>query len=229
MCILSIFSEENGNFILTHNRDESILRKTSPTVEQREFFGTKATGPVDLNSGGTWIYHTDKYAVCVLNGAYDKHRHLPPYRMSRGLIILELLKFPSIHDFINEINLAEIEAFTMVMIDFETLEKHILVWDGTRKFTENHTSESCIVRSSSTLYSTVEKASHQEIFMNHQPINPKSIFKLHQALAMPENNRFPTVQTTSITQIIYSNQSVELKFCPISTETLPDLAVWKSE
>src|SRR5690606_16721705 len=55
LCIVSIYSEPSGDFILTQNRDESVLRPSSETIETREVYGEKFTGPVDLVSNGTWI------------------------------------------------------------------------------------------------------------------------------------------------------------------------------
>lgn len=215
MCILSIFSKSNGDFILTQNRDESIYRPTSPNIETREFHGQKVTSPIDLNSGGTWIYHTEKYAVCVLNGGFENHSHRPPYRLSRGLVILELLKFNSIDEFISEINLMDIEPFTMVMIDLIQQEKKILVWNGDEKFVEDLTDEKLIVRSSSTLYDAPEKLFHKEKFEELDLINSEEIYKIHQKLAMPKNDKYPIVKSTSITQIIHSGKNIHLKFCPI--------------
>lgn len=215
MCILSIITKPNGDFILTQNRDESIYRPTSPDIKQRVIYGQTVTGPVDLLSGGTWIYHTEKYVVCVLNGAYEKHAHLPPYRMSRGLLILELLKYDSIQKFIEEINLYEIEPFTMVMIDLINNLKQILVWDGIQKFTENNNEDELIVRSSSTLYDATEKLFHENAFKELGRILPEPIFNLHLELSMPENQKYQGVQSTSITQITYSEKTIHLKFCPI--------------
>lgn len=215
MCILSIFSKTNGDFILTQNRDESIYRLTSSNVETREFYGQKVTSPIDLNSGGTWIYYTDKYVVCVLNGGYENHSHRPPYRMSRGLVILELLKFASMDEFISEINLDGIDPFTMLMIDLKSNQKQILVWDRKQKFVENLNDEKLIVRSSSTLYNASEKLFHKEKFEELELINSEKIYKIHQKLTMPKNEKFPIVQSTSITQIIHSGKIINLKFCPI--------------
>lgn len=215
MCILSIFSKPNGDFILTQNRDESIYRPTSPDVLEREFHGQKVTSPIDLNSGGTWIYYAQKYTVCVLNGGYENHSHRPPYRMSRGLVILELLKFSSVEEFIAQIDLNEIEPFTMIMIDLEFNQKQILVWNGKEKFIENLSEEKLIVRSSSTLYDNSEKLYHKGNFESLNSINPEEIYKVHQKLAMLKNDKFPIVQSTSITQIIHSGKNTNLKFCPI--------------
>jgi len=215
MCIVSIYSNEKGNFILTQNRDETHLRPTSDKIETRKFNGKDFTGPVDLVSGGTWIYYSGKYVACILNGAYKKHFHRPPYRMSRGLIILELLKYNSMDEFMDKIELDGIEPFTMIMINRFGGEKKILVWDETKKYKEDVSNEKLIVRSSSTLYTEEEKQEHRQLFLNLNAHEPDEIFKLQDKIKMLENNKFPTVMTTSITQIIQTKNEINLKFCPV--------------
>lgn len=216
MCIVSIFSDEKGDFILTQNRDETCLRPTSKEVETKERYNQEFTGPVDLVSGGTWIYYSRKYVACILNGAYRKHSHNPPYKMSRGLVILELLKYDSIDEFMDKIDLEGIEPFTMIMIDRLKQEKKILVWDEIEKHKEDVSGEKLIVRSSSTLYTEEEKQEHKQFFLNLNFHEPYEIFKLQDKIKMLENNKFPTVMTTSITQIIQSQNEVSLQFCPIT-------------
>ncbi len=218
MCIVSIFSEGNGDFILTHNRDESRLRPFSKEIKTSNFKGQQWTGPVDLVSGGTWIYYSDKYVCCILNGAYKKHSHRPPYKMSRGLMILKILKYHSIDDFSENFNPKGIEEFTMIMLGLESAEKKILVWDGKEKFLEDHSHEKLIVRSSTPLYSETEKDFHFKSFNSLKNHTPEKIFELHNQLKMLSNNRFETVQTTSITQISYKENNCKLKFCPIQTD-----------
>ena len=215
MCIVSIYSEPSGDFILTQNRDESVLRPSTETIETREVYGEKFTGPVDLVSNGTWIYYSQQYVCCILNGAYKKHSHRPPYRKSRGLVILDLLQFKSIQSFIDTIDLEGIEPFSMIMIDRNSREKKILVWDEIQKHTEDLSGESLIVRSSTPLYTEEEKATHKKAFQNLLEKTPKSIFQLQDQIKMLENNKFPTVQSTSITQIITAGKDINLKFCPI--------------
>ena len=138
MCILSIFSKPNGDFIITQNRDETHLRPTSDEVLTREFENKLFTGPIDLVSKGTWMYYSEDYVVCILNGEYKKHSHEPPYRRSRGLIVLDFLKFSTIQEFFDEIDLDGIEPFTMVILSRNSTEKKILVLDGLKKHLEYH-------------------------------------------------------------------------------------------
>lgn len=215
MCIVSIFSGEGNDFLLTHNRDESNLRPTSDKIFTDTVYGHKYTGPKDLASGGTWVYYSDEFACCVLNGGYEKHAHRPPYRMSRGLLILELLKYPSINKFTNDIDLKGIEPFTMIMINRKSTEKKILVWDEKEKHIENPTGEKLIVRSSSPLYTQEEKERHFRAFQDLTEVNPDSVFKLHDELKMLENEKIPTLQTTSITSVYQVKGEINMKFCPI--------------
>ena len=216
MCIVSIFSDKAGNFILTQNRDESIFRPTSDEIRTREIFHQNYTGPLDLVSGGTWIFYSDLVVCCILNGGYIKHSHRPHYRLSRGLVILEVLKYPDFEKFSDEIDLDEIEPFTMIMLQRISGEKKILVWDGIQKYKEDVSHTNLIVRSSSTLYTESEKRMHEAVFENLNKKDPESIFKLQKELRMKKNEKFPTVQTTSISQIIQQNSKIDLKFCPIT-------------
>lgn len=216
MCIVSIFSEPSGNFILTQNRDESVLRPSSQDFTTREIYNQSFNAPIDLVSKGTWIYDSVNFVCCILNGEYKKHAHRPPYRMSRGLIILELLKYNSIDQFIKKVELEGIEPFTMIMLNRNTDEKKILVWDETQKHLEDLSGQKLIVRSSSTLYSESEKETHRRAFETLSDPNPETLFQLHEKLKMLENKKYPGVQSTSITQIIQTDNQIKRKFCPIS-------------
>lgn len=216
MCIVSIFSLEKNDFIITHNRDESHLRPTSEEVITQTFNNRSYTGPKDLVSGGTWIYYSDDYVCCILNGEYKNHSHQPPYRKSRGLLLLDLLNYNSINEFVEKVDLEGIEPFTMIMLNRHSTEKKILVWDEKEKHLEDHSNEKLIVRSSSPLYSDEEKSKHREAFENLNKIDADKTFKLQNELMMLPNDQFPTVQTTSITQIVSHDQEISLKYCPIS-------------
>lgn len=215
MCIVSIFCKENSDFILTQNRDESILRPTSKIAERKSVGSKWYKGPTDLVSGGTWIYYSEDYTACLLNGGYEKHKHRPPYRKSRGLLMLDLLQYKSIDQFCEEINLQNIEPFTMVMLSRHSQEKTVLVWDEKKKYREDVSKIPLIVRSSIPLYSETEIKNNQLAFMNLKKPSPSTIAKLHFELRMRANSKYPTVQTTSISQVIQRNSKLNLKFCPI--------------
>lgn len=221
MCIVSIFFEEDGGFTLTHNRDESIFRPFSENTETQKKYGQLYTAPLDLVSGGTWIYYSSQFAACILNGAYKPHMHDPPYRLSRGLLILELLRYRSLGEFIAEVDLSGIEPFTMIMIDKLNHDAKILVWDEVQKHSEDLNGHKVVIRASSPLYTAVEKQEVNEIFMKMKHPDPDEIFEMHDRLKMTDNKDIPILKTTSITQIVHRNGKSHMKFCPI---TYPEMS-----
>lgn len=97
MCTVTYLPVSTG-FVLTQNRDEAPTR--SPQIISKEKrFGTELLFPKDTKAGGTWIATArDGRTACLLNGAFEKHKHEPPYRLSRGLVLLDFLDGPS-HSF----------------------------------------------------------------------------------------------------------------------------------
>jgi uncharacterized protein with NRDE domain len=90
MCTVSFIATKTG-VIITSNRDEHILRVALPP--QKYLYNQKSIiYPKDVTAGGTW-YATDGISkvIVLLNGAAEKHTHNPPYRRSRGLIVLDLI------------------------------------------------------------------------------------------------------------------------------------------
>lgn len=135
--------------------------------------------------------------------------------MSRGLLILELLRYDSIDQFSSAVDLEGIEPFTMMVASMNSTEKKILVWDGSQRFVEDRSAEKLIVRSSTPLYTVEEKSVHFKSFDELENPTPERVFELHDRLKMLPNNQFETVQTTSITQISHLDHQTDLKFCPI--------------
>ena len=103
MCTVTYIPNKDG-FILTSNRDENAARspKNITRIDQN---GTELVFPRDTTAGGTWIAVSEtNRMVCVLNGAFDKHKHRPPYRRSRGLLVLDFFNFPNAESFFEEVD-----------------------------------------------------------------------------------------------------------------------------
>ena len=78
MCTVTYFPLGKNDFILTSNRDETPFRKTIPPKKYLEN-GVELTYPKDELAGGTWIGTSSKNRlVCVLNGAFIKHKRATP-------------------------------------------------------------------------------------------------------------------------------------------------------
>lgn len=155
MCVVTYLPQTDGDFILTSNRDESI-RRPAAIPPRRYLIGEQLiTFPKDAQAGGTWIATTERRTLCLLNGAFQKHAYRPPYRRSRGLVVLDAFSYDSPHTFASEYDFIDIEPFTLVMADktndLPTL--HELRWDGTKAHFKCLPTDSPRIWSSVTLYS----------------------------------------------------------------------------
>src|SRR5688500_10833072 len=91
MCTVTFIPSKQGMF-LTSNRDEKNLRASAVYPAVYEFSSGKTIFPKDADAGGTWIaVHQNGNAIVLLNGGLFKHIPAPPYRKSRGLIVLDLI------------------------------------------------------------------------------------------------------------------------------------------
>ena len=151
MCTVS-FVRVNNSVIITSNRDEHIQRKNAAAPAFHVLENKKIIFPKDAKAGGTWFAAADNGVVAVLlNGAFVKHIAKPPYRKSRGLILLEIIEAGSALDFFNEINPDNIEPFTVILYQPGSL--HELRWDGNCKHQKLLDTSGNYIWSSATLYS----------------------------------------------------------------------------
>lgn len=210
MCTVSYLPLGNNDFILTSNRDESPMRKTIPPKEYDEN-GVRLTYPKDELAGGTWIGLSEKNRlVCLLNGGFTKHQRNEYYRLSRGVIVKEILTSDDAVAHINNYDFTDIEPFTIVLVDWNNnLETHELVWDGVQKhFTK--LVQKPHIWSSSTLYTDDMKQLRKDWFadwLNEQEsFQQKNILKFHQDDTKGEvgtslKMKRPFVETVSVTSV----------------------------
>ena len=212
MCTVSYIPTDNGQFILTSNRDEKIVRPTLPPVT--EVIGnTTVFFPKDKEAGGTWIAAGDNGRICcLLNGAFARHKRKKAYRRSRGRVLLEAFEYEHILDFLQESELKEVEPFTMIITDPDSSEKLIeFRWDAIQKHILELDNQSPHIWSSATLYSKNVRKQREHWFKSW--IANKVVFKGDDVLNFhssphgedPENDivmeRSLGIQTVSITQV----------------------------
>ncbi len=214
MCIVSLIN--NGNdFILTHNRDENINRKSSDELKTTNINSTEITYPEDLQSYGTWICSSEKYVAAILNGGFYNHTRKKEYRMSRGKIIFELFRFHSIVSFVSTYNFKGIEPFTMLIIDLKTHKSVYLIWDENKPYIfDASTNHQPIILLSSTLYNENEKYEKKINFLKNMSNchNSEDIYNWHFQNKMDKNNTPFEIETVSITQIITTNNKSKIKY-----------------
>jgi len=214
MCIISFF-KQNDEVLLTHNRDESIYRSASFDVEERFWEGNIYFSPVDYEKDGTWIFHSEDYIACILNGGKKKPVSIKSsYRRSRGLILLDLMKYNSAEEFCDTENLSAIAAFTIFVYHRKKNKIHFIFWDETKLEINDLSDKNFVFRASSTLYSSEKMRDLENIFLKFNFSSSEDIFNLHHQIKMNDGEIESGKATTSITQIHAKAGKISMKYCP---------------
>ncbi len=232
MCTVTYLPLKNNGFILTSNRDESPMRKTIPPQKYLEN-DVEITYPKDKLAGGTWIGTSSKQRlVCLLNGGFEKHQRNSYYRMSRGVVVKNILTVEDPVDYIQQFDFDNIEPFTIVLVDWSgELKTYELVWDGTEKHFQKLNQEPKIW-SSSTLYDTQMKSDRKEWFQewleNHTDFDQEEILKFHQSTDKGTEEttlkmKRPFVETVSISSIKKGDSGCALKYFDLKENQLTEV------
>ena len=151
MCTVS-FIPVGNSFFFTSSRDEQAERPRAVFPEQYNLNGYKIIYPKDPKGGGSWIAVNELGNVVVLlNGAIKAHEPEPPYRRSRGLVLLDLVASGSSVNAFEEYDCSGIEPFTVILFEDKNLWSG--KWDGKMKWLESLNSRLPQIWSSVTLYS----------------------------------------------------------------------------
>jgi len=218
MCTVTFVNTANG-IVITSNRDEQVLRGAALQPEVVAFEGKKIIFPKDVKAGGTWFAADDEgnFAV-LLNGAAEKHHHNPPYKISRGLILLDIIAQNLPFIAFGTIDLVGIEPFTIVLLQQSKLYQ--LRWNGWEKdivelaTTQNH------IWSSATLYTKEIIAQRETWFREFLANNPRptneQLIDFHNYTHTDDTtnglviNRDDLLKTISITQVYSANNIVNM-------------------
>ncbi len=213
MCTVSYLPTDDG-FIITSNRDENPERSADPPAVH-EIASTSLLFPKEPLKGGTWIAASRRRIVCLLNGAYIRHSYQPPYRLSRGIMLLESFGYSDDFAFAGRYPFAGIEPFTLVWAAHESLSE--IRWDGK---TTHHTLLSPFeshIWASATLYDAQTISLRRNWFDDfiQKTKNPslKEIFAFHTTpKGIPAENDIimirPNVRTISVTAFEMKGKSI---------------------
>ncbi|MFV8373502.1 NRDE family protein [Flavobacterium sp. LB2P74] len=227
MCTVS-FVATNDKIIITSNRDEKTVRPSAIPPRSYTVNGKNLIFPKDPKAGGTWfVANADGTILVLLNGAEEKHEVKLSYRKSRGLIVLEMISSISPKDFWTEIDLENIEPFTLVLFQNNALFQ--LRWNGKEKATTSLDIHQNHIWSSSTLYPSAireKRAKWFHTFMDdNSEISESKMYDFHRYTeeGNDENglviNRNDEMKTLSITQaVIEKNKVVILHYDLIAQE-----------
>lgn len=181
MCILSLV-KTNDRLIITSNRDEQRSRKNSLTPEIISLENRKTILARDAQANGTWFLTDEKGRVAVLlNGAFENHTPRPPYRESRGIILINLFQEENFKSAFLFYNLENIEPFQIIFVENQMAIQ--CVWEGGQKHVFAIDLSSPKVFFSPTLYTKEQQEEKRNHFLNmHAEIgflNPSELLNIH--------------------------------------------------
>lgn len=209
MCTVS-FIPAKDKYIITSNRDEKLSRKIAVSPGMFEYNGQKLYFPKDLDAGGSWIVMKENGdAAVILNGAFICHKAEPPYRLSRGIILLDIISTERPSVTFTKINLQDIEPFTLVLLENNCLYE--FRWDGNEKYCRQLDVSRAYIWSSATLYDGLVVKKREQwfaTFLNDHPVpTQQDVFNFHHFtgdgdqqndLLMTREGRYTTFSITSI-------------------------------
>lgn len=218
MCTVTFIPKSNSDFILTSNRDEFPFRVSKPPKLYTEN-KVNLLYPKDESAQGTWIGVSSKNRlICLLNGAFQLHNRKSKYRISRGIMVKELLQLDTI-EAVKNYNFKGIEPFTLVIVEWQSgLQLYELIWD------ENKVYFSALplapkLWSSSTLYTDKMKAERQNWFSEFKvkkAYSSEAIVQFHNSHSDNAMYGFVmnrvVVKTTSITQVERHNSNLKMYY-----------------
>jgi hypothetical protein len=226
MCTVSYLPLSDGGYILTSNRDEHLSREIALIPRKYTHAEKSLFYPRDPRAGGTWIAtNGEGYTVCLLNGAFNRHISKPPYRHSRGLIVLDFFRHVTIDSFLSEYNFSRLEPFTLIIAGPGPVLNE-LRWDGE---TVHHKVVDPLIEhiwSSATLYSPTVMELRTRLFMEWLNNNPKEeVLKFHNyageknpatAIRIKRDNQ---LQTVSISSVIHTDEESRFDYHDILNNT----------
>ena len=223
MCTVTFLPLSKKGFVLTSSRDVGYQREEAIVPQTYVEEGVSLHYPKDGKAGGTWIGTSrNNRLICLLNGGFKNHLQQNSYAKSRGLIVKELLVSENLEVACNEIDLQNIEPFTITAVTWSDEQRlYEFVWDGNKRFLQEMEWKPSIW-SSSTLYTDEMKEMRKEWFLDwleENKVDPASILAFHRSAGAGDPKvdvfmRREKVGTVSITQVIRKDMNCDMAYFP---------------
>jgi hypothetical protein len=226
MCTVS-FIPVNHKIIITSNRDEKHWRSPAIGPQFYKFKTGNILFPRDADAGGTWFaVHENGNVVVFLNGGFVKHEPAPPYRKSRGVVLLDLVDNDHPYSQFLKHDLRNIEPFTSIIFEEEQLYE--CRWDGENKYRQKLNPHQPHIWSSVTLYDEQvigkRKKWFEEWIGKNQSPTQDDILHFHQFTGDGDKhndllmNRNGFVFTVSITSLEINEHTGLMKYVDIKNQ-----------
>lgn len=228
MCTVVFYPLSQTEFILSSNRDELPARETIPpeTYINDE---VELLFPKDKVAGGTWIGASSKHRVLTLmNGGFEPHKRKALYRLSRGVVVVNLLKANSIIEHLNSFDFEGIEPFTIVLFDYNPTPKlYQIVWDEVKIHLEELELKPRIW-SSTPLYTREMHTQREKWFENflkqNSTVTKENLWQFYHE-AGKGNNEVGLIMdrgficTKSITQMVINKKEINCAYKDLQTDS----------
>lgn len=225
MCTVSYFKTKDS-IIFTSSRDEKRNREKALFPNILELEDHVLYFPKDKKASGTWFAVSNNGNVAILlNGAFEKHTANPPYRKSRGIVLLDIVKSKNFLCAFQRYDLSGIEPFQLLVFCEKKLMR--LLWDGNVKHeilldeNKNH------LLSSKTLYNDHIENDREEDFrrFQHKNIEAHEILDFHrehQIEKEPGIDAAVKVEflTVSITQLVIRQDKIHFAYHDLTENTI---------
>jgi uncharacterized protein with NRDE domain len=149
MCTVSFVPVADGA-LLVSNRDERKHRQAALPPHWVKHNHAPFLYPTDADAGGTWIVVGVGRAAILLNGALTAHTPQPPYRLSRGRVLLDIAAATDPLLAWQQQDFHQIEPFTLVLYIEGGLWHGW--WDGEESHMHARDAKQSHIWSSATLY-----------------------------------------------------------------------------
>jgi hypothetical protein len=225
MCTVTYIPTVDG-FCLTSNRDENSRRGRAQAPALYSAGTSEVIYPKDSEAGGSWVVLKEKgTAAVLLNGAFLKHLRTPPYRLSRGLVLLDIVRQPDPLEYLAAMNLEGIEPFTVVLYSGEKLWD--CRWDGKKKHIHSLDQSVPHIWSSATLYDQSIANQRRQWFENwlgtKEQVDPADIVDFHQKAGNGDRrtslvmNRDDEMYTVSVTSVVVKKKEARMFYHDLRT------------
>ncbi len=224
MCTVTFIPLKDRIYI-SSNRDERRGRQAAlaPAIYPRET--GRLLFPKDGEAGGSWFaVHESGHVLVLLNGGWVKHQPRPPYRRSRGLVLLDLADSQDPANRFRCMHLNGIEPFTVIIWQEGRLIE--CRWDGKDKFQSGLDDRAAHIWSSVTLYNEAASGKRKQWFREWLEKNPsppeEAVLHFHRFTGDgdPANdllmNRADGMQTVSISCLSWSDRGAGFAYLDLA-------------
>ena len=224
MCTVSFISSAN-QYLITSNRDEHISRPLAMEPQEETIGSVKLLFPKDPKAGGTWFALNENGSVAVLlNGGFVNHRPTGNYERSRGLVLLDIIASEKPFELLQEMELYQIEPFTLVLFATKLLEFR---WDGHQKYFKPLDPQENHIWSSATLYRddviAHRKCLFEKFIADSNAISHEKIMDFHSNNHSDFENGFiidrqTGLKTFSVTQVVLHSEHTVMRHLDLRSD-----------